>query len=128
MLLQNSLLCVIPPYMIHLKSEEQFLSQYFQYLTAHYCSQVCLQYFSFNPLRAKFVYIYMSLLYAARNHFTCIQTTKDVYIRPVAVSSAAVGIISEQSRAHINVQNLQLQQPRKNVPATKGVFEKVTGK
>ena len=51
-----------------------------------------------------------------------------VYIRPIAVSSAAVGIVSEQPRTYIYVQNHQLQQPRKNMPATKGVFEKVTRK
>ena len=49
-------------------------------------------------------------------------------MRPVIVSSAAVSNISEQPRTYIYVQNRQLHQPRKNMPATKGVFEKVTGK
>ena len=71
-------------------------------------------------------HIYTSLLYPGCNHCTCIQTTNNV--RPVAFSSAAVGIISEQPRAYIYVQNHQLQQPDKNMPATKGIFEKVTRK
>ena len=73
-----------------------------------------------KPLRAKDVYV--------RPRCTCIQTTNDVYIRPVAVSSAAVGIISEQGRTYTYVQDRQLQQPRKSMPATEEVFEKVARK
>ena len=73
-------------------------------------------------------HIYTSLLYPGCNHCTCIQTTNNVYIHPVAVSSAAVRIISEQPRAYIYVQNHQLQQPHKDMAATKGVFWKVTWK
>ena len=80
----------------------------------------------FNPLRVKNVYIRPRCTLRATT--TCIQTTNDVYICPTAVSSAAVGIISEQSRTYIYVQNRQFQQPRKYMPATKGVFEKVTRK
>ena len=60
-----------------------------------------------------------------QNHCTCTQAANDIYIHPVAVSSAAVRIDSEQPRMYIYVQNPQLQEPRKNVPPTKDLFEKV---
>ena len=54
--------------------------------------------------------------------------TNSVYICPVTVSSAVAEIVSEQPRVYIYVQNRQLSQPRKNIPATRGVLEKVTPK
>ena len=44
------------------------------------------------------------------------------------VSSAAIRIVSEQAVTYIYAQNCQLQEPCKNMPATKGVFEKVAQK
>ena len=69
-----------------------------------------------------------SSLYPVRNHCTCIQTTNDVCIRLIVISSAAVGIVSEQPRTYIYVQNRQRQQPRKNMSGTKGIFKKLTWK
>ena len=66
------------------------------------------------------------ILRATTVHY--IETTNHVYIRPVAILSAAAGIISEQPRTYIYVQNCQLQESRENMPATKGFFEKVTQK
>ena len=68
----------------------------------------------------------MSLLYPAciLDVPSRIQTTNDVYVRPVTVLSAAVRIVSEQPRTYIYAQNCQLQQPSKNMPATKEVFKK----
>ena len=66
--------------------------------------------------------IYTSLHYPVRNHCACIQTT-NICIHPV-VSSAAVRIVSEQPKTYI--QDCQLEQPRKNMPATKGIFQEVT--
>ena len=44
------------------------------------------------------------------------------------VSSAAIRIVSEQAVTYIYAQNCQLQEPCKNMPATKGVFEEVAQK
>lgn len=49
-------------------------------------------------------------------------------MRPVAVSSAAIGIVSEQPSTFIYILNCQLLQPHKNMLAIIGGFEKVTRK
>ena len=60
-----------------------------------------------NPLRVKDGYIRpRCFLRATTDIHSNIQTTEDEYIHPVAVSSAAVGIISE---TYIYVQNCHFQ-------------------